>query len=382
MDTSDDSEPLLVDDGGDDDEGGAPPSLLCPITQEVMVEPVIASDGFTYERSAIERWLDMGADRRSPTTNAPLPSRTLVPNRHLASMIAAYRSRLGARVVALVGAERELPAPADWESRERALLGEVARLLDAGADPDARDDGGRPALLAACSTRRFPAARALVEAGARVSAPDGSSEALNIIEALIEREADRRAGRSRRKHLGKLLEDPDSDAGDVENPLREDQGLAADDDKGLSDDQLDALRALVGALRDRAAAEVADDERRAARRRDADARRATDEEARDSQGALRRLADRPGDAAAAVPAGVFGAARLRQRGYFPSLFALQFGLVPDRRRGPGRFKWTCFAFLEEPAVQSATHRERVAMRRMRAGILSVGTLLFFFLCFG
>ena len=86
--------------------------------------------------------------------------------------------------------------------------------------------------------------------------------------------------------------------------------------------------------------------------------------------------------AAAVPAGVFGAARLRQRGYFPSLFALQFGLVPDRRRGPGRFKWTCFAFLEEPAVQSATHRERVAMRRMRAGILSVGTLLFFFLCFG
>ena len=125
MDNSDDSEPLLVDDGGDDDEGGAPPSLLCPITQEVMVEPVIASDGFTYERSAIERWLDMGPDRRSPTTNAPLPSRTLVPNRHLASMIAAYRSRLGARVVALVGAERELPAPADWESRERALLGEV-----------------------------------------------------------------------------------------------------------------------------------------------------------------------------------------------------------------------------------------------------------------
>ena len=118
MDNSDDSEPLLVDDGGDDDEGGAPPSLLCPITQEVMVEPVIASDGFTYERSAIERWLDMGPDRRSPTTNAPLPSRTLVPNRHLASMIAAYRSRLGARVVALVGAERELPAPADWESRE------------------------------------------------------------------------------------------------------------------------------------------------------------------------------------------------------------------------------------------------------------------------
>ena len=97
MDNNDDSEPLLVDDGGDDDEGGAPPSLLCPITQEVMVEPVIASDGFTYERSAIERWLDMGPDRRSPTTNAPLPSRTLVPNRHLASASPGASHETGAR---------------------------------------------------------------------------------------------------------------------------------------------------------------------------------------------------------------------------------------------------------------------------------------------
>lgn len=31
--------------------------FLCPITQELMVDPVTAEDGNTYERSAIEKWL-------------------------------------------------------------------------------------------------------------------------------------------------------------------------------------------------------------------------------------------------------------------------------------------------------------------------------------
>jgi len=32
--------------------------LKCPITHELMVDPVTAKDGHTYERTAIERWLD------------------------------------------------------------------------------------------------------------------------------------------------------------------------------------------------------------------------------------------------------------------------------------------------------------------------------------
>ena len=31
--------------------------LLCPITQEIMTEPVVAADGHTYEKKAIEAWL-------------------------------------------------------------------------------------------------------------------------------------------------------------------------------------------------------------------------------------------------------------------------------------------------------------------------------------
>jgi ABC-type phosphate transport system substrate-binding protein len=55
-----------------------PPSLVCPITMAVFHNPVICADGHTYERQAIERWLEVRAT--SPTTNLPLESRSLAPN--------------------------------------------------------------------------------------------------------------------------------------------------------------------------------------------------------------------------------------------------------------------------------------------------------------
>lgn len=36
-----------------------PNEYLCPITMEIMVDPVIAMDGHTYERVAIENWLQV-----------------------------------------------------------------------------------------------------------------------------------------------------------------------------------------------------------------------------------------------------------------------------------------------------------------------------------
>lgn len=53
--------------------------FTCPLTRELFEDPVILSDGFTYERAAIQKWLDMG-NRRSPMTNVELTSLTLVPN--------------------------------------------------------------------------------------------------------------------------------------------------------------------------------------------------------------------------------------------------------------------------------------------------------------
>lgn len=50
----------------------------CPIQQELLENPVVAADGYTYERRDIERWfLRHGT---SPMTNLPVCSRSLVPN--------------------------------------------------------------------------------------------------------------------------------------------------------------------------------------------------------------------------------------------------------------------------------------------------------------
>ncbi|KAK7242761.1 sacsin [Aureococcus anophagefferens] len=65
-----------------------PAEFLCAITRECMVDPVIAADGFSYERSAIERWFR--AKRTSPQTNAPLASTALVPNIALRGLIEGF----------------------------------------------------------------------------------------------------------------------------------------------------------------------------------------------------------------------------------------------------------------------------------------------------
>ncbi|XP_010557142.1 PREDICTED: U-box domain-containing protein 33-like [Tarenaya hassleriana] len=63
-----------------------PPYFICPILQEVMKDPQVAADGFTYEAEAIKSWLESGHDS-SPMTNAVLQHSDLVPNHSLRSAI-------------------------------------------------------------------------------------------------------------------------------------------------------------------------------------------------------------------------------------------------------------------------------------------------------
>jgi len=64
------------------------PSFLCPITREVMRDPVIAEDGHSYERAAIQEWLSRRCARpTSPVTGAMLSSIDLFPNHALRSSI-------------------------------------------------------------------------------------------------------------------------------------------------------------------------------------------------------------------------------------------------------------------------------------------------------
>lgn len=69
----------------------APPShFICPISQDVMKDPYVAVDGYTYDRRAIEKWLE-GNDK-SPMTNLPLPNKHLIPNYTLLSAIKEWKS--------------------------------------------------------------------------------------------------------------------------------------------------------------------------------------------------------------------------------------------------------------------------------------------------
>ena len=65
-----------------------PDDFICPITSEIMTDPVTTLDGFTYEREAITEWLR--TKDTEPTTGATLESKKLIPNHSLRSIIRRF----------------------------------------------------------------------------------------------------------------------------------------------------------------------------------------------------------------------------------------------------------------------------------------------------
>lgn len=87
--------------------------LRCPITLEVMHDPVIAGDGHSYERDAIERWL--ATHRTSPLTGRIMPSTSLIPNHRLRTLIA------------------DIVSGSQTSARSAAAPGQRGHMLDAAA---------------------------------------------------------------------------------------------------------------------------------------------------------------------------------------------------------------------------------------------------------
>lgn len=103
----------------------APPShFCCPISMELMSDPVILATGQSYHRASIVRWLEAG-HKTCPSTGTRLRHLELVPNFALRSAIVVRARR---------GAWRRV-----W--RERPL-----GLPFAGAGADRRAPGVRAAL--------------------------------------------------------------------------------------------------------------------------------------------------------------------------------------------------------------------------------------------
>ncbi|GLJ43498.1 hypothetical protein SUGI_0904360 [Cryptomeria japonica] len=86
---------LQLEDEEDEDSHQAsevPGFFMCPILQDVMQDPHIAADGFSYEFESIKGWIDSGHDT-SPMTNLKLSHMFLFPNYSLRSAIRHWQQR-------------------------------------------------------------------------------------------------------------------------------------------------------------------------------------------------------------------------------------------------------------------------------------------------
>lgn len=99
--------------------------MECPITKQVMVDPVVAEDGLTYERSALQKHLNTSAV--SPVTNEPI-SRAVVENKLLLKEIFAQVKTWDAAEQAKWMARRKVVK----ERRERDQKKHAKELFDNG----------------------------------------------------------------------------------------------------------------------------------------------------------------------------------------------------------------------------------------------------------
>ena len=69
-----------------------PDSFKCPISHDLMVDPVVDPEGNTYDRASIEQWL--ARNPTSPITRSRMTKDDLKPNRALADSIATLKPML------------------------------------------------------------------------------------------------------------------------------------------------------------------------------------------------------------------------------------------------------------------------------------------------
>jgi hypothetical protein len=68
-----------------------PEEFICPLTEEIMEDPVIMEDGHTYERFAIHKYLKENGT--SPVTKEKIISMKLTPNHTIRKLIQNYKEK-------------------------------------------------------------------------------------------------------------------------------------------------------------------------------------------------------------------------------------------------------------------------------------------------
>ncbi|GMJ11854.1 plant U-box 23 [Hibiscus trionum] len=76
------------------DKTDCPPDFRCPISREIMKDPVTIVTGVSYERNNIHKWFNVYNKRTCPATMQPLHSFDMTPNHTLRRLILAWRETL------------------------------------------------------------------------------------------------------------------------------------------------------------------------------------------------------------------------------------------------------------------------------------------------
>ncbi|XP_031248729.1 U-box domain-containing protein 44-like isoform X2 [Pistacia vera] len=97
-------------------------SFYCPITRDVMTDPVESSTGRTFERSAIEKWVAEG-NKICPSTYTPLENLDFRPNKTLRQSIQQWKSRN--KMSTIVSIKPKLQS-----NDEREVLQSLGKLQD------------------------------------------------------------------------------------------------------------------------------------------------------------------------------------------------------------------------------------------------------------
>ncbi|KAG8070709.1 hypothetical protein GUJ93_ZPchr0006g41752 [Zizania palustris] len=88
-------------------EAAVPVQFLCPISSEIMRDPVVLASGQTYDRRFIQEWLSAG-NRTCPHTQQVLSNTILIPNHLVRSMISQWCTDNGITLSPLENQEEDL----------------------------------------------------------------------------------------------------------------------------------------------------------------------------------------------------------------------------------------------------------------------------------
>jgi len=106
-----------------------PTEFTCPISREIMQDPVTANSGHTYDRASIMHWFaTQRTPPRDPISNRPLTNKTLIENHSIRGLIASYQA---AQVdLKLVATLSEAPKEQRRRSVEGRKLGFHSKTVD------------------------------------------------------------------------------------------------------------------------------------------------------------------------------------------------------------------------------------------------------------